>query len=161
VPSSETVIGYAVYRRDPNINFWTLVDPAIISGTTYNDNSIVNGGAFIYMVRAVDTLRTASGKYYNQSLGTIGSGNSTVQTPIVSMNKYVHIYPNPTNDYASILVPELLIGKEYKILNLMGKEIESGTIESLVHKINLMQYSQGIYLIYIEGLESSVKISKN
>jgi hypothetical protein len=113
------------------------------------------------MVRAVDTLRTASGKYYNQSLGTIGSGNSTVQTPIVSMNKYVHIYPNPTNDYASILVPELLIGKEYKILNLMGKEIESGTIESLVHKINLRQYSQGIYLIYIEGLESSVKISKN
>jgi len=160
-PSSENVIGYAVYRRDPNINFWTLVDPAIISGTTYNDNSIVNGGAFIYMVRAVDTLRTASGKYYNQSLGTIGSGNSTVQTPIVSMNKYVQVYPNPTNDYASILVAELLIGKEYKILNLMGKEIESGTIESLVHKINLMQYSQGIYLIYIEGLESSVKISKN
>ena len=160
-PSSENVIGYAVYRRDPNINFWTLVDPAIISGTTYTDNSIVNGGAFIYMVRAVDTLRTASGKYYNQSLGTIGSGNSTVQTPIVSMNKYVQVYPNPTNDYASILVGELLIGKEYKILNLMGKEIESGTIESLVHKINLMQYSQGIYLIYIEGLESSVKISKN
>jgi len=160
-PSSENVIGYAVYRRDPNINFWTLVDPAIISGTTYTDNSIVNGGAFIYMVRAVDTLRTASGKYYNQSLGTIGSGNSTVQTPIVSMNKYVQVYPNPTNDYASILVGELLIGKEYKILNLMGKEIESGTIESLVHKINLMQYSKGIYLIYIEGLESSVKISKN
>ena len=160
-PSSETVIGYAVYRRDPNINFWTLVDPAIISGTTYNDNSIVNGGAFIYMVRAVDTLRTASGKYYNQSLGTIGSGNSTVQTPTVSMNKYVQVYPNPTNDYASVLVPELLIGKEYKILNLMGKEIESGTIESLVHKINLRQYSQGIYLIYIEGLESSVKVSKN
>ena len=160
-PSSETVIGYAVYRRDPNINFWTLVDPAIISGTTYNDNSIVNGGAFIYMVRAVDTLRTASGKYYNQSLGTIGSGNSTVQTPTVSMNKYVQVYPNPTNDYTSILVPELLIGKEYKILNLMGKEIESGTIQSLIHKVNLRQYSQGIYLIYIEGLESSIKISKN
>jgi len=160
-PSSETVIGYAVYRRDTNINFWTLVDPAIISGTTYNDNSIVNGGAFIYMVRAVDTLRTASGKYYNQSLGTIGSGNSTVQIPTVSINKYVQVYPNPTNDYASVLVPELLIGKEYKILSLMGKEIESGTIESLVHKINLRQYSQGIYLIYIEGLESSVKISKN
>ena len=51
--------------------------------------------------------------------------------------------------------------RKYKILNLMGKEIESGTIESLVHKINLRQYSQGIYLIYIEGLESSVKISKN
>jgi hypothetical protein len=113
------------------------------------------------MVRAVDTLRTASGKYYNQSLGTIGSGNSTVQTPIVSMNKYAQVYPNPTNDYASILVPELLIGKEYKILNLMGKEIESGTIESLMHKINLRQYSPGIYLIYIEGLESSIKISKN
>ena len=43
----------------------------------------------------------------------------------------------------------------------MGKEIENGTIESLVHKINLRQYSQGIYLIYIEGLESAVKISKN
>ena len=27
--------------------------------------------------------------------------------------------------------------------------------------INAQSYSQGIYLIYIEGLESSVKISKN
>ena len=118
-PSSESVIGYHVYRRLPNVSSWSIVDPAIISGTTYNDNSIVNGGTFIYMVRAVDTLRTASGKYFNQSLGTIGSGNSTVQSPIVSMNKYIHIYPNPTNDYTSILVPELLIGKEYKILNLV------------------------------------------
>ena len=140
---------------------WSIVDPAIISGTTYNDNSIVNGGTFIYMVRAEDALRTASEKYFNQSLGTIGSGNSTVQTAIVSMNKHIHIYPNPTNDYTSILVPELLIGKEYKILNLMGKEIESGTIDSLIYKINVQHYSQGIYLIYIEGLESSVKISKN
>jgi len=160
-PSSESVIGYHVYRRLPNVSSWSLVDPAIISGTTYNDNSIVNGGTFIYMVRAVDTLRTASGKYFNQSLGTIGNGNSTVQTAIVSMNKHIHIYPNPTNDYASIIVPELLIGKEYKILNLMGKEIESGTIDSLIYKINVQHYSQGIYLIYIEGLGKIVSLVKN
>ena len=160
-PSSESVIGYHVYRRLPNVSSWSLVDPAIISGTTYNDNSIVNGGTFIYMVRAVDTLRTASGKYFNQSLGTIGNGNSTVQTAIVSMNKHIHIYPNPTNDYTSIIVPELLIGKEYKILNLMGKEIESGTIDSLIYKINVQLYSQGIYLIYIEGLGKIVSLVKN
>ena len=160
-PSIETVIGYHVYRRLPNVSSWSLIDPAIISGTTYNDNSIVNGGTFIYMVRAVDTLRTASGKYFNQSLGTIGSGNSTVQTAIVSMNKYIHVYPNPTNEYALIIVPELLIGKEYKILNLMGKEIESGTIDSLIYKINVQHYSQGIYLIYIEGLGKIVNLVKN
>jgi hypothetical protein len=113
------------------------------------------------MVRAVDTLRTASGKYFNLSLGTIGSGNSTVQTAIVSMNKYIHVYPNPANEYASIIVPELLIGKEYKILNLMGKEIESGTIDSLIYKINVQHYSQGIYLIYIEGLGKIVSLVKN
>ena len=160
-PSIESVIGYHVYRRLPNVSSWSLVDAAIISGTTYNDNSIVNGGTFIYMVRAVDTLRTASGKYFNQSLGTIGNGNSTVQTAIVSMNKHIHIYPNPTNDYTSIIVPELLIGKEYKILNLMGKEIESGTIDSLIYKINVQHYSQGIYLIYIEGLGKIVSLVKN
>ena len=59
-PSSESVIGYHVYRRLPNVSSWSIVDPAIISGTTYNDNSIVNGGTVIYMVRAVDTLRTES-----------------------------------------------------------------------------------------------------
>jgi len=160
-PSSESVIGYHVYRRLPNVSSWSLVDPTIISGTIYNDNSIVNGGTFIYMVRAVDTLRTASGKYFNLSLGTIGSGNSTVQTAIVSMNKYIHVYPNPANEYASIILPELLIGKEYKILNLMGKEIESGTIDSLIYKINVQHYSQGIYLIYIEGLGKIVSLVKN
>ncbi len=160
-PSSESVIGYHVYRRLPNVASWSLVDAAIISGTTYNDNSIVNGGTFIYMVRAVDTLRTASGKYFNQSLGTIGNGNSTVQTAIVSMNNYIHVYPNPTNEYALIIVPELLIGKEYKILNLMGEEIESGTIDSLIYKINVQLYSQGIYLIYIEGLGKIMSLVKN
>jgi hypothetical protein len=160
-PSFETVIGYAIYRREPTINFWTLISPAIISGTTYNDNTMINGGAYIYMVRAIDTLRTASGKYYNQSLGAIGNANSTVQTPIVSINKYVHIYPNPTSDYATVLVPELLIGKKYKVLNFIGKEIVSGTVESTTQKINLRQYPQGIYLLYLEGLESSLKIIKN
>jgi hypothetical protein len=160
-PSFETVIGYAIYRRDPTINFWTLINPAIISGTTYNDNAMINGGAFIYMVRAIDTLRTASGKYYNQSLGAFGNANSTVQTPIISINKYVGVYPNPTNDYATVLVPELLIGKEYKVLNFIGKEIESGTVESTTQKINLRQYPQGIYLLSLEGMESSLKIIKN
>ena len=47
-----------------------------------------------------------------------------------------------------------------KCYNQSVETIKSGTIESLIYKINV-QYSQGIYLIYIEGLESSVKISKN
>ena len=55
------------------------------------------------------------------------------------MNKYIHVYPNPTNEYALIIVPELLIGKEYKIgvvvsvnVSALRKDLEdAGMIKSL------------------------------
>jgi len=48
-----------------------------------------------------------------------------------------------------------------KCYNQSIATIKSGTIESLIYKINVQYYSQDIYLIYIEGLGKIMSLVKN
>ena len=48
-----------------------------------------------------------------------------------------------------------------KCLNQSLVTIKSGTIDSLIYKIKLQHYSQGIYLIYTEELGKIVSLVKN
>lgn len=160
-PSSESVIGYHIYRRLPNVSSWTLLNPTFTNGTTYNDNSLTGGGGFIYLVRAVDTLRTASGKYYNLSLGTLGNGNSSTETSSNNALTLSKLAPNPAVDYTCLIVEAKLIGKTYKMISIMGIEIQSGIILSTQNKLNVSELRPGIYLIYIEGLGRTLSLVKN
>ncbi len=55
------------------------------------------------------------------------------------------IYPNPTTEI--INVPTELIGKKYKIYNILGEEIYNDKIEST--KLNVQSLSDGVYFIKI------------
>jgi hypothetical protein len=48
-----------------------------------------------------------------------------------------------------------------KCYNQSIATIKSGTIESLIYKINVQYYSQDIYLINIEGLGKIMSLVKN
>ena len=161
LPSSETVLGYNVYRRLPNVFSWELLNSNIISGTTYTDNSIVNGGNYLYMVRATDTLTSASGSYYNLSLGAFGSGNATASNVDLLLLQNVRLAPNPALDFTTLMVHESSIGKNYKVLNLFGNQIASGVLKDKINKINIDFFPSGIYLIQIEGFSSTLKLIKN
>lgn len=93
--SSEVIDGYYVYRKLPTDIHWTQLNSTIVSGTTYNDSSLVSGGDYVYMVRAARSQTTASGTYENLSLGTttlIGS-HASIE---MEQTKAFNIYPNPT-----------------------------------------------------------------
>jgi hypothetical protein len=65
------------------------------------------------------------------------------------------VYPNPSNDFITLLVPSNLIGKEYKIVNEIGVEIMDGIITKEESKISIQDYASGIYFLKVgyEGLE--------
>ncbi len=72
-PSSDSVIGYHVYRAsNPNGPF-TRVTASPLSGTSYTD-TLGAGGTFTYMVRAVKLETSPSGTYYNASQGAFANG---------------------------------------------------------------------------------------
>ncbi len=66
--SSDTVLGYNVYRADSMQGKFTRLNSSLITATAYTDNNSLADNP-IYMVRAVKKEDTASGTYYNASQG--------------------------------------------------------------------------------------------
>lgn len=71
--SSDTVLGYNVYRSCAPGGPFTKVNSDFITGTTYSEKP--PAGNEYYMVRAVVLQTTPSGSYYNASQGVTASCN--------------------------------------------------------------------------------------
>jgi hypothetical protein len=139
--SPDTVLGYNIYRLDPNAFSYTKVNTNILTGTTYTDNSISTNGSITYIVKAVSLKTTASGSYYNQSLGVrdnahfSGGINEQLLTDI-------KLYPNPAMD---LLFMEGDLIRSYYIYTISGKSAGSGEVKNNI--INLSSISRGSYII--------------
>ncbi|HYG73713.1 MAG TPA: PA14 domain-containing protein, partial [Planctomycetota bacterium] len=66
--STDTVVGYHVYRSANATGPFTRLTTNLVTGTSYTDSS-PPAGALTYMVRAVKLESTPSGSYYNPSQG--------------------------------------------------------------------------------------------
>jgi hypothetical protein len=53
--STSTVAGYNVYRGSQSGGPYTLLNAALISGTTYTDKNVQAGATYFYVVTAVDS----------------------------------------------------------------------------------------------------------
>ena len=64
-------------------------------------------------------------------------------------DKYFKLYPNPTTGVFTISTEGSKI-KEIKVLNLLGEEIYSTTINNQQSTINLSEQAQGIYFVQVK-----------
>ena len=79
--------------------------------------------------------------------GTIDNLNSAATDLLNDMN--VQIYPNPTNDFASVLWDNNNIS-EITIVNTNGQIIEKANV-SMQNSFQTNNLNAGIYLVYLEG----------
>ena len=65
------------------------------------------------------------------------------------------VYPNPTNDFITLLVPSDLVGKEYRIVNESGKQVMIGIISKELSTISIKDFAAAVYFLRIgnEGLD--------
>ncbi|MCP4088485.1 MAG: hypothetical protein GY746_01640 [Gammaproteobacteria bacterium] len=91
--SSDTVLGYNIYRSDSLNGYFIKINNSIIIDTFYSDDSAL-AGKKIYMVRAVKLESHGSGSYYNLSAGVIDS--AIVYTPLALSysNSNIQCYGN-------------------------------------------------------------------
>ena len=80
-PSSESVLGYHIYRRDSAGGSFSRMNGALITSTSYTDSSNSPATA-IYMVRAVKLQTTPSGSYFNASQGIFATVNEAIQVVV-------------------------------------------------------------------------------
>jgi hypothetical protein len=82
--SSDSVLGYHIYRSATAQGPFVRLNSAIAAGTTFNDAS--PGVTNAYMVRAVKLQTTPSGTYYNASQGIFASYSGATSTAPISVS---------------------------------------------------------------------------
>lgn len=96
---------------------------------------------------------TANGNY---ALAITQSGcpdtSACVNIDFVSldeMNSNIAFYPNPTKDFVTMEMNGDLIGNEYVVIDMTGKILLIGTIQSAKEVIDLSEFNSGLYFVTI------------
>jgi hypothetical protein len=80
------------------------------------------------------------------------TGNvSTLERPLVQL------YPNPSNSAITILLESSIKTGKYIILNMEGREVLSGVIDSKITNINTQFLSEGLYIVEVYSNDFIIK----
>jgi hypothetical protein len=141
--SSDASSGYNIYRIEQGASSYVKLNGSPVTTTSYIDLTVPNGGIFTYVVKAVALKTTASGSYYNQSLGIRNSEVFTVSTNEINKES-VLLYPNP-NKEGLIHVSGTNISS-IEVFDTFGREVEV-TYEN--RTIDVSSLENGQYIVKI------------
>lgn len=118
------------------LNNWTVIDSAWLGHGEHYVDVFPNGNYFVgYYSNSLDCAYERMWSIHNSSVeGLIESS--------------IRIYPNPVNN--KIKIESELTLKLYRILDLNGKLINSGSFPDNRRVINASQLPKGVYLIQLE-----------
>jgi hypothetical protein len=163
------VLGYYVYRSTGLDKGWNKLTSTMLTDTTYTDNS-GGKGLYYYMVKAVKLQQSASGTYYNSSVGTIDTA-TLISTGIAASENAVRslsVYPNPTSGH-------FVIGWDggsadnlkLQLMDITGKTVHTQIVTGMqnggIIPVEAGQLPAGMYLVKVtSGTEVyEQKILKN
>jgi len=78
---------------------------------------------------------------------------NNLETPQTLSGAGISIYPNPAYDMLRIDGKQNIVGRKYTIVDINGKLIKKGMLNSTSNIIDISALSAGIYLINISGFE--------
>lgn len=135
------VDGFHVYRHTQGVDAWTKLTNAPIMATTYTDGTLSVGGNYTYMVRSVRAQTTGSGRYWNQSLGTLTNCFTEAGTS-VDYKLSVMMYPNPCSTMLHLTV---LQGLNVTITDLFGNILKEIVLIPGTNTIDIKDLKPGLY----------------
>lgn len=119
-----------------------------LNNTGFNIGKHTGTGSSKYMKGKIDDLGL-----WNRALDTteIQSLFTMVGVEEISNSLKVSIYPNPASDFISISSNQSLSEQEYNIFDPAGKVIKSGILQSNENRIDISNFSSGLYLLFVNG----------
>jgi hypothetical protein len=111
-----------------------------------------------------DSTYSANNPIWNTGIDTWSSFNNdcpgscfTANVEEYFKNKTV-IYPNPAYESISIEVDNSIVGRIFSIVDISGKILLNGKIESTLVKVDVRELTSGIYFVHINGENSALKL---
>ena len=68
----------------------------------------------------------------------------------------VSFFPNPVHDLMFIRTDSKLIGSSYQIIDLTGKQVSTGKLESTENQVNISDLNSGIYFLRTTSLKEEL-----
>ena len=108
---------------------------------------------------------TSSGSYaVSITNGTCSVTSSCTNLTIVGINNQnlesIKIYPNPVKDILTLEVDPSYLGMNYRIVDVLGREVINGNINEQINQIRLQDLVPGIYILFGEKESIKYKIVK-
>jgi hypothetical protein len=142
---------------DSNINFTD--NPQLLNAgnsTFYTLTNLSPATAYFWHVRASNNGSTF-GQWSNTWKFTTSLNTASLAEENIQVS---NLFPNPTNELLHAEFDESVIGSTYKIIDLTGKTIDIGKIDTKKQVFSIDKLPKGIYYFGIIGINSKTKIIK-
>jgi hypothetical protein len=141
-----TIDGYNVYRRSAG-ELWAKLNTEIITVTSFTDVDLPGAAEYEYLVKSVKLKTNASGSFYNESLGAIGS--TTFYVGLGADNFDFKVYPNPSNGTFTVRTFRKM--DRLEIRSIAGTIVYAEQLKSANVQIQLSDLESGIYFVTIDS----------
>ena len=147
VSVNQTSVTYSVTNTSNTTYTWTVpAGASIVSGQGTNQIT-VNFGTISGNVTVTETSSTCKIGPFNLFVNV---GGTTGISQISNLTSQIFIYPNPGKGIINI--QSQTTPQEIKIINLLGEVLYSKQPNTNENKIDVNNYSSGIYLIYMKAV---------
>lgn len=86
--------------------------------------------------------------------------NIALSVPEVASPQIVSLFPNPTDAYATVVLPQSLLGGIVKVYNTLGQILKNIPIDNTTVTVDLSAMPSGIYYLSIDNNTQTVKLFK-
>jgi hypothetical protein len=73
---------------------------------------------------------------------------------------WIEAYPNPSSELITVKVEPELIGKNFSILDVLGKKVYTNKFDSEINYIKLSNFDNGVYLLNVDDMGISLDFIK-
>jgi hypothetical protein len=155
--STDTVLGYHIYRSTQTNGSYTRQTSTPVTATTFTDNQ-AGGGRYSYLVRAVKLETSAGGTFYNLSPGVIDSVTTAAGAIAAAGSRRARVLMLEPVDHDGVLRFSCTTGQggpaRIAVLDLSGKIMADRrvvlTSGSAPLSLNLAGTGWGVYVLLIE-----------
>jgi hypothetical protein len=148
--STET---YATSQNTGNTYSWYVTGGAMISGQGTNVISVLWSTGASGVVAVTESLDSSSGGC--SASDTLNVSISGVGIEEVNSLSSMLLKPNPNNGHFSLGVDQRQMGSTYRIVDFLGRTIETGTITKPSQDFDLSDKPKGVYRIQVSNEKAS------
>jgi hypothetical protein len=148
---------YNIYRGTSPLNM-TLLTSVASSLNSFTDLTPPLGLVY-YQIEVVSPIPCTPTRAIDYTRSNIVASDVVTGMQEIYGNNIL-LFPNPATNQISLIIPEVLIGKPYQILDYSGRQVRAGMLTEINSIIDISSIAKGVYIIQIGEQKMSLKLVK-